>query len=409
MKRLLLRLLVALIVLAGIGAGVWRLRKVQAAATFPVAPARKGDFLVIVRCRGELRARNSHQIVAPNVPQLRIVWQAPAGGPIKQGDPVIRFDPSAAKQQLQEKDAGLKQAQATLEQAQANARITAEQDKRDVSSARYDVETARLEASKQEIVSAIQGEESRIDLGLAEQQLRVEEAMVGLHAASDNSKIASLTRLRDQAQSDVDLWKGRLAQMELKAPSDGIVVYLSNNSQGWMNAKPFKIGDQVWPGAAVAEVPDLATLEMEGKVDEIDRGRIAVGDDVRVRVDSLPEASLAARLDSISLLTVQTFEWPPTSSFRGYAMLTKPDPRLRPGMNGSMDVVVNRITDAISVPAKAVFTHQGKPIVYLAEKNRYRAVEVKVLARNPDEVAISGIQAGAMVTLTEAANQEHKK
>jgi multidrug efflux pump subunit AcrA (membrane-fusion protein) len=409
MKRLLVRLLIALIVLAGIGAGVWRLRKVQAAATFPVAPARKGDFLVIVRCRGELRARNSHQIVAPNVPQLRIVWQAPAGGPIKHGDPVIRFDPSAAKQQLQEKDAGLKQAQATLEQAQANARITAEQDKRDLSSARYDVETARLEASKQEIVSAIQGEESRIDLGLAEQMLRVEEATVGLHAASDNSKIASLTRLRDRAQSDVDLWTERLAQMELKAPSDGIVVYLSNNSQGWMNAKPFKIGDQVWPGAAVAEVPDLATLEMEGKVDEIDRGRIGVGNDVRVRVDSLPEASLAARLDSISLLTVQTFEWPPTSSFRGYAMLARPDPRLRPGMNGSMDVVVNRIPDAISVPAKAVFTHQGKPVVYLAEKNRYRPAEVKVLARNPDEVAISGIPAGAMVALTEVTNQERKK
>jgi multidrug efflux pump subunit AcrA (membrane-fusion protein) len=409
MKRLLLRLLIALIVLAGIGAGVWRLRKVQAAATFPVAPARKGDFLVIVRCRGELRARNSHQIVAPNVPQLRIVWQAPAGGPIKHGDPVIRFDPSAAKQQLQEKDAGLKQAQATLEQAQANARITAEQDKRDLSSARYDVENARLEVSKQEIVSAIQGEESRIDLGLAEQNLRVQEATVGLHAASDNSKIASLTRLRDRAQSDVDLWTERLAQMELKAPSDGIVVYLSNNSQGWMNAKPFKIGDQVWPGAAVAEVPDLATLEMEGKVDEIDRGRIAVGNGVRVRVDSLPEASLAARLDSISLLTVQTFEWPPTSSFRGYAMLAKPDPRLRPGMNGSMDVVVNRIPDAISVPAKAVFTHQGKAIVYLAEKNHYRLAEVKVLARNPDEVAISGIPAGAMVTMTEVANQEQKK
>ena len=32
------------------------------AVTLPVAPARKGDFLVIVRCRGELRARRSVQI-----------------------------------------------------------------------------------------------------------------------------------------------------------------------------------------------------------------------------------------------------------------------------------------------------------------------------------------------------------
>jgi hypothetical protein len=39
-----------------------------------MAPARKGDFLVIVRCRGELRARCSVQITASvNVPQLCIV------------------------------------------------------------------------------------------------------------------------------------------------------------------------------------------------------------------------------------------------------------------------------------------------------------------------------------------------
>src|SRR5207237_5759716 len=133
-----------------------------------------------------------------------------------------------------------------------------------------------------------------------------------LHAASDASKVASFTRLRDRAQSDVDLYNERVGQMELKAPSNGIIIYLSNNSQGWMNAKPFKVGDQVWPGAAVAEIPDLGTLEMEGKIEEIDRGRIALGNDSRVRIDSLPELTMPAKLGSLSPLTEQTFEWPPT-------------------------------------------------------------------------------------------------
>src|SRR5690242_5959653 len=137
MKRRLFGIAVTLAIFGGIGAGVYRLRNVQAAATLPVAPARQGDFLVIVRCRGELRARSSHQIIAPNVPQLRLVWQAPSGGPVKGGDPVVRFDSSSAKQQLQQGEAALKQAQATLDQAEANARITAEQDKRDLSTARY--------------------------------------------------------------------------------------------------------------------------------------------------------------------------------------------------------------------------------------------------------------------------------
>jgi HlyD family secretion protein len=92
---------IGLVVLIAAGAGVYRLRQVQAAGTLPVAPARQGDFSVIVRCRGEIKARRSIQITAPvNVPSLRIVWQAPPSGAVKEGDPVVRFDPSSTRQQL---------------------------------------------------------------------------------------------------------------------------------------------------------------------------------------------------------------------------------------------------------------------------------------------------------------------
>src|SRR5262249_49828798 len=157
--------------------------------------------------------------------------------------------------------------------------------------------------------------------------------------------------------------------MEIKAPIAGLVNYLPNYSQGWVNAKPFKVGDQVWPGAAIVEIPDLDTLEMEGKVDEIDRGRISAGQEGRVRIDSLPEITFPAKLNMISPMTVMGWEWPPTRSFRGFAKLDKSDQRLRPGMNGAMDVIVNRLANAISIPSKALFTHEGKPIVYVPSKD----------------------------------------
>lgn len=400
-QRLAILLFLAMAVAAGV-VGFRQFRRVQAAESLATAPARQGDFLVIVRCRGELRARRSAQITAPvNVPELRIVWLATPGTVVKEGDPVIRFDPSSAKQQLNERKAALQQAQATLEQAEAQARITAEQDRRDLAQARYQVERARLEVSKTEIVSRLQGEESKIDLALAEKNLSVQQATAQLHEASDRARIASLGRQRDKAREELEVTEYRLAQMELKAPLGGLINFLPNYSQGWMNAKPFKVGDQAWPGGALAEIPDLNTLEMEGKVEEIDRGRIAAGQDVRVRIDSIPELTFPAKLNAISPLTEQAFEFPPTRSFRGYARIEKPDSRLRPSMNGSMDIVINRIPSAISVPAKAVFTQDGKPVVYVAERGSYRPAAVEVLARNPDEVAISGIRAGAQVTLVE--------
>ena len=176
-----------------------------------------------------------------------------------------------------------------------------------------------------------------------------------------------------------------------------------------MNAKPFKVGDNAFSGMILAEMPDLDTLELDAKVEETDRGRIADKQEARVRVDSLPELTMAASIGHISLLAEQSYGWPPTRNFHAYASIAHPDPRLRPGMNGGMDIVVSRIPNAISIPAKALFTRNGKPIVYLARNGGYRPVEVQVQARNPDEVAISGIPAGSMVALVDAEKKDQKK
>jgi HlyD family secretion protein len=336
-----------------------------------------------------------------NVPDLKIVWMAEPGSRVKEGEVVIRCDPSGAKRQLDENTAALRQAQAALEQAVAQARITAEQDKLDLANARYDVQRARLEASKQAIVSVIQGESSKIDLASAESKLRVQDAAVTLNRRSGEAKIASATRQRDKAQADVKLTQQRLEQMNLKAPLGGTITYVMNGSQGWLNQQPFKVGDAVWPGAIIAEIPDPTTLQMEGKLEEVERGRVSPGAEVRVRLDAFPEQVFRGKLAAISALTEMSWEWPPVRSFKAYAPIVDPDPRLRTGMNGNLDIVVRHVPDALSVPSKAVFTRNGKPLVYVADGREYRPVEIEVIARNPDEVAVRGVTAGMSVCLAE--------
>jgi hypothetical protein len=410
--RFWLTLLVAFLIAGGAAAGFYRLLKVQANVSFPMAQVRHGEFLVIVRCRGELKAARSIEVYTPMVPNLRIAWMAPSGENVQLGDPIIRFDSSSSQQDLAKKEAQLKSAAAALEQWVAQARITVEQDKSDLSDAQYAVENARLQASLQEIKSKIDGQEARIDLGIAEQKLKVAHATADLHTAADRSKLASLTRLRDQAQADVDITKARIAQMEVKSPSSGFLTFNLNyqGSIGGNDAKPYKVGDTVYSGMNLGEIPDLSTLQLSGSIEETDRGRISQNQDVTVRIDALPELALAAKVDVISPLAEVTMnEWPPTRSFRASASITKKDPRLRPGMNGGMDIVVSRVPNAISIPAKALFTRDGKPVVYVADGASYRTVEVKVEARNPDEIAIAGVAPDAMVALVDVTRKDARK
>lgn len=399
-----------LLVLGGAGFGVYRWRKVQAGTSYAKAPARKGEFLVLVRCRGALKARLSVGIYTPMVPNLRIAWLAPAGENVDAGAVMLRFDSSTAKQQLMQKEAQLKQAQATLDQALAQAKITAQQDQTELADAKFTLERAGVQVEQAAIRSRIQGDQSRVDLGVAEQKLKVQEATIALHQASDKSRIASLTRQREQTLADVELTRSRIAQMELKAPISGLLTLNTNYSGGYgTDYKAYKVGDNVSSGMALGQIPDLKTLEMDVSLEEVDRGRIRLEQDALVRVDALPEISIPAKVSELSALAEMRMEYPYTRSFRAYAAILRPDARLRPEMNGGMDIVVNRIPDAIIIPSKALFTRGGKPIVYSFEGGRYRAAEVEVLARNPDEVAISGIPAGSTVALVDIARQETKK
>ncbi|HZL56362.1 MAG TPA: efflux RND transporter periplasmic adaptor subunit [Bryobacteraceae bacterium] len=398
-----IRLLIFLLILTGSVYGWRQFRRTRAAADLPVATAKKGEFLVLVRCRGELLAKVSEQLTAPlDVQDLQIVWAVPGGSEVKKDQPVIRFDPTRTQQDLKEKQAALQQAQSTLDQAIAQARITEDQDKLDLSTAQYNAEKAKLEASKQAIMSAIQGEESMIDLGLAEEKLKVQQTATVTHRKGNEQKIAALERGRDTAKRQVDLTQYHLTLMELKSPLDGVINYMPNYSQGWQNAQPFKVGDHAVPGGLLAEIPDLSTLGMESKVDEVDRGRIAVGSTVLVHVDAFPEKTISAKIATITPLTEESFnEWPPTRSFRAFAKLDKPDPRMRPGMNSGADLIEMRIPNAVSVPAKALFTIGGKPAVYIKAGGQYTPHQVQVKAKNPDEVAIEGIAGGTVVALTE--------
>src|SRR5215475_12736483 len=113
--------LFVLALVGGASAGIYKYRQSLNVATFPVAPARQGDFLVIIRCRGELKAQRSVGVYAPRVPDLRISWLVPPGVLVKQNEPIVRFDSSTAQQQLDQKEAALRQSQATLDQAIAQA------------------------------------------------------------------------------------------------------------------------------------------------------------------------------------------------------------------------------------------------------------------------------------------------
>lgn len=370
----------------------------------PVAKVRRAEFVIGVRTRGEVRSIHSTSLAAPQVPEVRIVKLAESGKPVRKGDVVVEFDAAQLDQQLLEKTTGVRTVDSEVTQTKASHRITTEMDAMNLMQSQYNVERSKLEASKAEVVSQIEGEKSRIDVGISEGELAQVQTTMASHKVSASADLERLGQKKDKAVRDTERTKNYLSHMVLRAPNDGIVNILPNfRAQGsfGQSPPPFKEGDRAWTGALIAEIPDLSSMRIEFKLEEVDRGRIQLGQKIRIRVDAIPEKEFNAEMDWISPIASLNFKGfgPPEKAFPAQATLKNLDPRLRPGMSATAEIVIENQPNALLIPAKASFMHNGKPAVYVQQGQGFSLREIQVGKRNDtDIVVLSGLREGELVT-----------
>jgi HlyD family secretion protein len=398
-------------VAVALGAGVFAAYRYTGTTTVevPVARVRKGEFIISVSTRGEINSTASRSLAAPQVPSLTITRLVPSGQRVQQGDIVVEFDSADNEQRLIEQNTEVRTVDMEIVQLQASHKITDEQDEMNHMIAEYNLERAKLDASQAEVISAIEGAKYRIDVGVSEGELELVETVINSHEVAQNADLERLQERKNKSLRDLERVQGYLGHMVIRAPIDGIVNVLPNfRASGSFGSKPppFKEGDTAWTGAAIAEIPDLTEMRVELKLEEVERGRIVLGQPVRIRVDAIPDREFPAALDWISPIAEQEFLGPGLTqkSFPARATLEGVDDRLRPGMSATAEIVIESQQDVLLIPERASFLHDGNPAVYVQKDDEFEIREIEVGQRNDtDLVVLSGLEEGEVVALEDPA------
>jgi HlyD family secretion protein len=368
----------------------------------PTTAVTKGDFVDYMQVRGEVKAVRSIPLTAPSsAGDLQILELKPNGTNVKKGDVVVRFDPVPVERTRAEKASELKQAEEEIAKTEAQYKIQEDQAKTDLVKARYDVQRAELDAATQEFLPRLEGEQKKVAFASARERLReAERKLKAMHDIA-NAEIASKRQKRDKARLDVQQAERQLGALQLTTPVDGVVTIMPN----WRACCPppeFKPGDRAWPGQIIVDVPDLATLRVTARLEEAERGRMQPGQAVVVRADALPDRELTGRIGDISTLARIDFSnWPPQRNFDLVVQLDQTDPRLRPGMNTTVRVAVDRIPDAVLIPVRAVFEKEGRSVAYVARaRGGWDERVVQIAKRGQEQLVVSdGVRPDERVAL----------
>jgi HlyD family secretion protein len=411
-RRLGLVALVAL--LAGAGICIWYPKKISKTEAIPSVEVRLGDFVDYVELRGEISVRSSIVITAPyNAGDLQILKLARNNTRIQKGDVVVEFDPTSLQRSIDQYRTALKQVEAEIARANAQQRLLEEQNRTDVVNAQFGLERARLDASARDVLPAIENEKNALALAKAEQKLSELDTKIAASRIGAAADLAGVIRKRDKARADLDQAERTLSALTLTSPADGIIALLPNSRARTSiigGATPlFKEGDRAWAGAAIAEIPDMATIHASAPVYEADRGRVELGQPVTLRVEAVPDKEHKGRVSEISpLARIDYSTYPVRKSFDLRVQLEQPDPRLRAGMTAALRVEVERRPNCIVIPAEAVFDKGGRMVAYVATNGSYQERTLNLARRGGDRVLVAdGLREGERVALKDPTVPEN--
>lgn len=390
----------ALILACSVGLFGW-VHSTKRDPTDPVFQIQRSEFLDVLQFRGELKAARTVSISAPSdIGNVQIVKLTPDGSAVKKGDIVVEFDPSKTKAELDQDRSILKSAEAQINQGQAEGKLTEEKDTTTVLKARYDLESAKLDASKSEILSEIEGAEARLKVKDAEQALQEAEATLKSNHAKTDATVAAYRSASAKAKFDAERAAHSLDRMVVTAPADGTIRLIPVWHDG--AETPFKSGDRAWPGSAIAELPDATSLHITAHVDETERGRLMVAQTATLQLDAIPDRQFTGKIQRIGTIASMDFSagWPFPRNFDLQVAIDQNDPRLRAGMNVQVTVIVERVPNAISIPAQASFMKSGRSVAYVWNGSSFAERSIQIDRRSRDRCLVSsGLQPGDRIAL----------
>jgi len=292
----------------------------------------------IVRVTGEIESASSTFFGPPSVPsigQYTISFMAPEGRVVKAGAPILKFDPQVLMTQLRDKSNALNEKQKQLEKQEIVAQEVVAEVKLKLQEAISNLDKAKLKADiPVDLLASRDYKENKLLLKQAELTLALRQQELEMEQRVQDTEISILKREIAVLTSEVTQFQGSIESMTIKAAGPGVVIYTVNHR----NDK-HEVGDNVWRGRRVLELPDLSQLQVHLEVPERESARIAVGQSVKFVVEAAPDRQFFGEIIELASVIHTKSRNQPARVFDAAVSMKDPDLSLmRPGMSVSAEI-----------------------------------------------------------------------
>ena len=288
---------------------------------------------------GELAAVNSKAFVLQrygrNWNEMKIIGIIDHGSIVSEGDSVMQLDPTDIKKYIIDRETQLETELATLEKMyvdQDNKRNELESleksEKASFELKKIELESSRFEPDKTKEIKQLEFRQAEITLAKEQKKRKLLDV---INESDVRIQEVRVQRIRTEIQSAYDI----IPALTIRTPISGVFQIARDRR----TRNLLKVGDMVYSGNNMANVPELRLMKVNTQVNETDFLKLKTGQKVNVRLDALPKAVFEGEVAYIGKLCYRKDNRSKQKVFDVEVSILEPDERLKPGMTVSCEFV----------------------------------------------------------------------
>jgi HlyD family secretion protein len=208
-----------------------------------------------------------------------------------------------------------------------------------------------------------------LDQGLLSQQAGLESETRYRSAKATYESALEKYRIVQESGVPIVLAQADTTQrLNVTSPMDGLVIRRS-----------VELGDTVTSGVSsfnagtvLMTVADVDTMIIKAGINEVDIGKLRLGQPVKVTLDAYPKVSFAGSIDRIAPAARLEDK---VKVFDVEIRIDRQGAELRTGMTANVDVIGEKREGVLTLPVEALFRRDDEEIVYVRKAEAPRAAE----------------------------------
>ncbi len=200
-------------------------------------------------------------------------------------------------------------------------------------------------------------------------------------------------RLAEEDGVSLDIDTDSAEFLNVLAPSSGTVINLEIEEGELVTSGAISST----AGTTLMTIADLSTMQIKAGVNEVDIGKVRLGQEVKIDVDAYPTAEFTGL---ITHLAPAARDEQGVKIFDVEIDITGADERLRPGMTANIEIQGDQRQGILTIPIESAFRKQRRYVVYVFDGSENEPVEreVDIGIANIDHVEVlSGLEEGELV------------